>query len=127
MSVAKLELNILTSGSQAIDIGSAAQCEVALLVTDDARRFELKASQGLDSFLFVDAEWESCKESLRATLGKFDTKPNVLIYADDIELAHFLGLLGVPKVVTAAALWDLIFSGSFAEKFRDKSHPPFSK
>ena len=80
MSVAKLELNILTYGSQAIDIGSAAQCGVALLVTDDARSFELKASQGLASFLFVDAEWESYKESLRATLGKFDSKPNVLIY-----------------------------------------------
>ena len=57
MSVAKVELNILTSGSQTIDIGSAAQCEVTLLVTDDARSFELKASQGLDYFLFVDDEW----------------------------------------------------------------------
>ena len=123
MSVAKLELNILTYGSQAIDIGSAAQCEVALLVTDDARSFELKALQGLASFLFVDAEWESYKKSLRVTLGKFDSKPNVLIYADDVELAHFLGLLGVPKVVTAAALWDLIFSGSFTEKFRDEAIP----
>jgi two-component system response regulator FlrC len=92
-------------------------------VTDDTRSFELKASQGVISFLFVGADWGNVEETLRATLGKFASKPNAVIYADDVELAHFLGLMGVPNIVTVAALWDLVSSGSFTDKFHDKAIP----
>ena len=57
MSVANVELNILASDPQANDLGSLAQGGVTLLVTDDTRSFELKASQGVVSFLFVGADW----------------------------------------------------------------------
>ena len=123
MPVAKVELNILASDPQAIDLGSLAESDVTLLVTDDIRDFELKASKGLFSFIFIGAGWGNIKESLRKALEKFATKPTALIYADDVGLAHFLGLMGVPNVVTSAALWDLIASGSFTVKFRDKVIP----
>ena len=123
MSVANVELNILASDPQADDLGPLAQGGVALLVTDDTRSFELKASQGIISFLFVGADWEKVKNGLCATLGKFASKPNAIIYADDVELAHFLGLMGVPNVVTVAALLDLVTSGSFADKFHYKAIP----
>ena len=123
MSVANVELNILSSDPQANDLGSLAQGGVTLLVTDDTRSFESKASQGVASFLYVGADWGNVKESLRATLSKFASKPNAMIYADDVELAHFLGLMGVPTIVTVAALWDLVSGGSFADKFHDKVIP----
>ena len=123
MPVAKVELNILASDPQANDLGSLAKGGITLIVTDDTRSFELKASQGVVSFLYVGADWGNVKESLRATLGKFASKPNAIIYADDVELAHFLGLMGVPKIVTVAALWDVVSSGSFADKFHDKAIP----
>ena len=123
MPVAKVELNILASDPQANDLDSLAQGGVTLLVTDDTRSFESKASQGFVSFLFVGADWRKLKESLGATLGKFASKPNAVIYADDVELAHFLGLMGVPNVVTTAAVWDLVSNGFFAEKFHEKAIP----
>lgn len=123
MAVANVELNILASDPQANDLVSLVQGGVSVLVTDDTRSFELRASQGFVSFLYVGADWGKVKESLRSTLGKFASKPNAVIYADDVELAHFLGLMGVPNIVTAAALWDLVTSGSFAAKFHDKAIP----
>ena len=123
MSVANVELNILAGDPQVNDLGLLAQGGVTLLVTDDTRSFELKASQGVISFLFVGADWGNVEETLRATLGKFASKPNAVIYADDVELAHFLGLMGVPNIVTVAALWDLVSSGSFTDKFHDKAIP----
>lgn len=123
MSVAEVELNILTNDPQAIDLGSSGPGEVTVLVTDDIHKFALKASKTLFSFIFVGADWGSIKESLRATLERFVNKPNVIIYADDVELAHFLGVLGVPTVVTTDALWDLISRDSLAEKFHNKAIP----
>ena len=83
MAVANVELNILASDPQANDLGSLVQGGVSLLVTDDTRSFELRASQGFVSFLYVGADWGKVKESLRSTLGKFASKPNAVIYADD--------------------------------------------
>ena len=57
MPVAKVELNILASDPQAIDLGALAESDVTLLVTDDIRDFELKASKGLFSFIFIGAGW----------------------------------------------------------------------
>ena len=126
MSVAKVALNILASNPQAVDLRSFAQGEVTLHVTDDIRTFELKALQNSVSFIYVGADWANATDSLRATLGKFVSKPNAVIYADDIELAHFLGLMGTPIVVTAATLWDLVSSGSFTEKFHYEGVPQFA-
>ena len=123
MSVAKVELNILVSDPQANDLGPLAKDDVTLLVTNDIRNFESKASQGFISFLFVGADWGNLKESLRVTLNKFASKPNAVIYADDVELAHFLGLMGVPDVVTIAALGDQVTSGYISEKFLSEATP----
>ena len=123
MSGAKVELNFLVSDLRAIEQGPMIQGEVTLLVTDDARNFELEASKGVASFIFVDANWAINKESLRSTLGKFAIKPNAVIVAEDLSLGHFLGLMGVPDIVTVAALQDLIRTGSFLKKCYDKAIP----
>ena len=123
MSVTNIELNILASDPQGIDLDSLAHGDVSLLVTDDIRNFASRASQNFVSFIFLGADWGSAKASLRATLEKFANKPNAVIYADDIGLAHFLGVMGVPSVLTTAALRDLVASGSLAEQFHDKAPP----
>ena len=123
MSGANVELNFLVSDLRAVELRPMIQGEVTLLVTDDARNFEFQASKDVASFIFVDANWENNKESLRSTLGKFATKPNAVIFAEDLSLGHFLGLMGVPGIVTVATLQDLIGTGSFTEKFCDKVIP----
>ena len=123
MSAANLQLNFLVGDPRAFEPGPVVRADATLLVTDDVRNFELQASKGFVSFIFVDANWEKNRESLRTALGKFAIKPNAVIFKDDFRLAHFLGLIDVPEILTIDTLEDLITSGSFSEKFHDKAIP----
>ena len=108
LSIVKVKLNILVLESVQPDLQSLEAAGAEVVTTDSCHIFDSRAAAGIASFIAIPSDWIDHREALISTLETCRTRPTGVIATADLQLAHLLGSMGVPEVITLADFVDLL-------------------
>ena len=94
----KLNILVIKWGQPDLQSLEAAGAEVG--TTDKCHVFDSRAATGVASFIAIPSDWVDHREALVSAVTNCRTRPKAIIMTADVPLAHLLGSMGVPEVIS---------------------------